>query len=123
MALATDFIFTWRILRKHPWMSLAVISALVLGVGASTAVYAIINAVVLRPLPVFEPTRVVRMYAKVNTTGATMGISYPEYLDLKAECHSFQAISVMRALSFYSADPEHPAHIKGMGISASGFNV
>src|SRR5690348_1309795 len=108
MSLTSDFLFTCRILRKHPWMSLAVITALLLGVGASTAVYAIINAVLFRPVPVFEPERVVRIYAKVNTTGATMGISYPEYLDWKVQSHSFQAIAVMRAFSFYLADPGHP---------------
>jgi len=123
MSITADLLFTCRVIRKHPWMSVAVIAALLLGVGASTAVYAIINAVLVRPLPVFEPDRVVRIYAKINTTGATMGISYPEYLDLKSQCRSFEAISVMRAFSFYSADQEHPAHINGMGISASGFNV
>jgi len=123
MSLISDLRFTGRSLRNRPWMSLAVVVALVLGVGASTSVYAIINAVLLRPVPVFEPDRVVRIYSKVNKTGAGMGISYPEYLDWKAQTHSFEAISVMRAFSFYSADPEHPAHIKGMSISASGFKV
>lgn len=104
-------------------MTLAVVVALLLGIGASTAVYAIINAVLLRPVPVFEPERVVRIYANVNKTGAGMGISYPEYMDWKAQAQSFEAISVMRAFSFYSSDPEHPAHIKGMSISASGFKV
>lgn len=123
MSLTADLRFTGRSLRQHPWMSVAVVVALLLGVGASTAVYAIINAVLLRPVPVFEPERVVRIYAKVNTTGASMGISYPEYLDWKTQTHSFEGISVMRAFSFYSTDPEHPAHIKGMSISASGFKV
>ncbi len=123
MALTSDLLFTCRILRKRPWTSLAVIGALLLGVGASTAVYAVINAVLLRPVPVLEPERVVRIYAKVNTSGATMGISYPEYLDWKSQCHLFDAISVIRSFTFYSADAEHPAHLKGAGISASGFNV
>jgi predicted permease len=123
MGLSSDLLFTCRILRKHPWTSLAVIAALLLGVGASTAVYAVINAVLLRPVPVFEPERVVRIYARVNTSGATMGISYPEYLDWKSQSRSFDAICVMRSFTFYSADPERPAHLKGAGISASGFNV
>ncbi len=121
--LLPDLLFTFRLLRKRPWTSLAVIVALLLGVGASTAVFSVLNAVLLRPVPVFEPDRVVRIYAKVNRTGATMGISYPEFLDWRAQCQSFEALAVMRAFSFYSADQEHPEHLKGDGISASGFRV
>jgi putative ABC transport system permease protein len=123
MPLTADFLFTCRIVRKHPWLSLAVITAMLLGVGASTAVYAIINAVLFRPVPVFEPDKVVRIYARVNATGSTMGISYPEYLDWKAQSHSFEAMAVMRAFSFYSTDADHPTHLKGTSISASGFTV
>src|SRR5579884_1855940 len=123
MPLTLDVLFTCRIVRKHPWLSLGVITAMLLGVGASTAVYAIINAVLFRPVPVFEPDKVVRIYAKVNATGATMGISYPEYLDWKAQSHSFEAMAVMRAFSFYSTDADHPTHLKGTSISASGFTV
>ncbi len=121
--LGPDLLFTCRLLRKRPWTSLAIIVALLLGVGASTAVFSVVNAVLLRPVPVLDPDRIVRIYAKVNKTGASMGISYPEFLDWKAQCHSFEALSVMRAFSFYSADRDRPEHLKGTSISAAGFKV
>jgi predicted permease len=121
--LLGDLRFTFRLLRKQLGMSALVIAALVLGIGISTAVFSVINAVLLRPVPVFEPERVVRIYAKVNQTGATMGISYPEYLDWKAQSTSFDSISVMRALSFYSSGTERPEHLKSFSISSSGFRV
>jgi putative ABC transport system permease protein len=121
--LLNDLRFSIRLLRKHPGTSFLVIGALVLGIGISTAVFSVVNAVLLRPVPVFEPERVVRMYAQVNRTGATMGISYPEYLDWKSQTSSFDSISVMRALSFYLSGTERPEHLNGFSISASGFRV
>jgi putative ABC transport system permease protein len=121
--LLPDLLFTFRLLRKRPWTSLAVIVALLLGIGVSTAVFSVTSAVLLRPVPVLDPDRVVRVYAKVNRTGASMGISYPEFLDWKAQCHSFEAFAVMRAFSFDSADRDRPEHLKGTGISAEGFKV
>lgn len=121
--LDDDLRFTVRLLRKRPGMSLLVIAALVLGIGFCTAVFSVINAVLLRPLPLVEPDRVMRIYAKVNQTGATMGISYPEYLDWKAQSSSFEAISIMRVMSFYSSGNEHPEHLKGVSVSASAFHV
>jgi predicted permease len=121
--LLSDFRFTFRLLRKRLGMSALVIAALVFGIGISTAVFSVINAVLLRPVPVFEPERVVRIYARVNQTGATMGISYPEYLDWKSQSSSFDSISVMRAFSFYLTGTERPEHLKAFSISASGFRV
>lgn len=121
--LLNDLRFSVRLLRKRLGMSALVIAALVLGIGISTAVFSVVNAVLLRPVPVFEPERVVRIYARVNQTGATMGISYPEYLDWKSQSSSFDSISVMRALSFYSTGTGRPEHLKGFSISASGFRV
>jgi putative ABC transport system permease protein len=120
---SNDFWFTVRLLKKQAGVALLIIAALVLGTGISTAVFAVINAVLLRPVPVYQPERVVRIYAKVNQTGATMGISYPEYLDWKEQGRSFEAISVMRAVTFYSDVTGFPQHLKAFSISASGFQV
>jgi putative ABC transport system permease protein len=121
--LLNDLRFSVRLLRKRPGTSLLVIAALAFGIGISTAVFSVVNAVLLRPVPVFEPERVVRIYARVNQTGASMGISYPEYLDWESQSSSFDSISVMRALSFYSSGTERPEHLNGFSISASGFRV
>jgi putative ABC transport system permease protein len=121
--LLNDLRFSVRILRKRPGTTFLVIAALVFGIGISTSVFSVVNAVLLRPVPVFEPERVVRIYALVNRTGATMGISYPEYLDWKAQTSSFDSMSVMRALSFYLSGTGRPEHLNSFSISASGFRV
>lgn len=118
-----DARFTTRLVRKRPGLTFLIISALAVGIGITTAVFTVINSVLLRPLPLFKPDRIMRVYARVNQTGATMGISYPEYLDWKAQTSSFEDIAVMRALSFYSRVNQVPIHLKAFAISASGFRV
>jgi putative ABC transport system permease protein len=122
-ALIQDVVFTLRVLRKRLGMTLLVIVALALGIGLNTAIFSVLNAVLLRPLHIYEPDRVVRMYAKVNRTGATMGISYPEYLDWKSQSRSFEDLAVMRVFSFTMTGRGSPEHVKGTGISSSGFKA
>jgi putative ABC transport system permease protein len=110
-------------MRKRPGTTFLAVAALALGIGLNTAIFSVVNAVLLRPLPVVEPDRVVRLYARIARTGASLGISYPEYLDWKAQNQSFQAIAVMRALSLTMTGNGPAEHLKGAGISASGFRA
>ena len=122
-ALLRDIRFAFRLMRKRLGTSLLVIAALVLGIGANSAIFSVVNAVLLRPLPLFEPDRIVRIYSTEQPSGASLGISYPEYLDWKAQAHSFVAISAMRAFSFTMTGIGSPQHLKGTSISPSGFLV
>src|SRR5215470_310270 len=108
---------------KRPGMTLLVITTLVLGIGLNTAIFSVVNAVILRPLPLRDPDQIVSLYAKVNQTGATLGISYPEYLDWKAQAHSFQEIAARYALTFTMTGNGPPEHLKAFGISASAFRT
>ena len=122
-ALIQDLRFTLRLMSKRPGMTFLVIAALVLGIGLNTAIFSVVNAVLLRPLPIFEPDRVVLLRSQVNRTGAPLGVSYPDYLDWKAQSHSFEDVTAMRALSFTMTGNGAPEHVKGTGISASGFKT
>lgn len=101
-----------------------VIVALVFGIGVNTAIFSVVNAVLLRPIPVFQPERVIRIFPKLNKSGAAIGgISYPEYLDWKDQANSFEAITVLRAFSLYSNINGSPENLKGSAVSASVFEV
>src|SRR5215472_3629151 len=121
--LLQDFRFSLRLMRKRPGMTLLVLAALILGIGLNTAIFSVVNAVLLRPLPVFEPDRIAWLHSRVNQTGAQLGTSYPDYLDWKAQSHSFEAMAAIYGLSFTLTGNGPPEHLKGMGISASGFRV
>src|SRR5215471_20960815 len=96
--LIQDACFSLRLMRKRPGMTALVIAALIFGIGLNTAVFSVVNAVLLRPLPVFEPDRIIWLHSKVNQTGRQLGTSYPDFLDWKAHSHSFDTVAAIYAL-------------------------
>src|SRR5258708_15395024 len=90
-----DIRFSFRLMSKRPGMSLLVLAALVLGIGANSAVFSVVNAVLLRPVPLTDPDRVVFVFAR-SRLNPTMGISYSEYLDWKAQSRSFEYVAACR---------------------------
>jgi len=121
--LIQDLRFTLRLMRKRPGMTLLVVAALVLGMGLNAAIFSVVNAVLLRPLPLYEPDRVVWLHSKVNQTGGQLGTSYADFLDWRAQSHSFQSMAAMYSFSVTLSGQGPPEHLKVAGISASGFKV
>jgi putative ABC transport system permease protein len=118
-----DARLTLRLMRRRPGTALLVIGTLVLGIGLNTAVFSVVNAVILRPLPVAGPNRVVSLFGKVNRTGSRLGISYPECMDLKAQSRALADIAPIYGLSFTMTGQGQPQHLKALSISASGFST
>ena len=121
--LTQDARFSLRLMRKQPGMTFLVIGTLVLGIGLNTAIFSVVNAVILRPLPVQEPDRVLWVNTKVNRTNAPLGTSYPDYLDWKNQSNLFQAITAMRTMSFTMTGNGPAEHLKAIAISAQNFSV
>ena len=104
-------------------MTALIVATLVLGIGLNTAIFSVVNAVVLRPLPVREPDRIVWLNTKINRTNAPLGTSYPDFLDWKNQSDSFQSMAAMRTVSFTMTGTGSAEHLKGVAISAQGFTV
>lgn len=78
-----DLAFAARALRRSPLFTLAAIVTIALGVGASTAIFSVANAVLLRPLPYKDPERLVVVYADLRARNdAGMPISAENYTDI-----------------------------------------
>jgi hypothetical protein len=122
-SLIQDAHFTFRLVRKRPGSALLVVATLVLGIGLNTAIFSVINAVILRPLPVRDPDRILSIYAKVNSTGATLGISYPEFLDWKTQARSFQDIACPVRPVLHHDRRGISRTLEAFAISASGFRT
>ena len=94
--LLTDVRFGLRMLARSPGFTTAAIVCLALGIGATTAIFSIVNAVVLRPLPYRAPERLVRLYSEFpGFPGGGLRkfwLSGPEYLDLKRESKSWETL-------------------------------
>ena len=93
-----------RLLRKTPGFSLIAISSLALGIGATSAMFSFSDALLLRPLPVMEPTRLVAIsMTNSGAFGTKTALSYPNYRDYRNLTNSFDGMAASGYTSFGSA--------------------
>jgi putative ABC transport system permease protein len=90
-----DLIYAVRQLRKNPAYALTAILTLALGIGTTTAVFSLVNAVLLRPLPFPEPDRLMWLSQQDHSLPgvAAEALSYPDYFDWRAQNHTFTGIA------------------------------
>src|SRR5271168_2217179 len=91
--LLRNFRYSVRMLRKDRGLTLAVIATLALGIGATTAIYTVVYATLLAPLPLAHPEQLVMVWSKIS--GHRNGISAGDFLDWRRLSHSFQGISAV----------------------------
>jgi predicted permease len=115
-----DIRFGMRMLRKNPGFATVAVLTLALGIGANTALFSVIDAVLLRPLPFHDPGRVVAVHS-VDLKDATHGgeISYPAFLDWRSRTRSFVAMSVWSTMSFTYTGGDQPESVPGAMVSAN----
>src|SRR5579864_3180447 len=94
-AIANDFSYALRQLRKSPGFTLLVLGTLALGIGASTAMFGVMNAVLLRPLPFRDSERLVRIFSTHN--GSVSGPSPLDARDFATNNHTFEKLVVFDA--------------------------
>src|SRR5580704_17448601 len=95
-----------RMLRKNPGFTLVAVGSLAIGIGATSASFSIADMLLLRPLPVLEPSRVVAVTpAKMGAFGVDAAISYPDYRDFRDSNRSFEGL-VASSLSAFGFSPD-----------------
>jgi putative ABC transport system permease protein len=91
--LGQDLRYGARMLWKRPGFTLVAVITLALGIGANTAIFSVVNGVLLRPLPFKEPERLVRVYTEFPTMNLRkFWMSVPEFLDIRKEAKSWESI-------------------------------
>ena len=115
-----DFRFAWRALVRTPVYTFVAVAVLALGIGANTAVFSVIDAVLLRPLPYPQSERLVLL--RERTAQFSNGsVSYPNYLDWRAAQHSFTdlALSFRNSynVAFLAASSSPPERINASDVT------
>jgi putative ABC transport system permease protein len=99
--LLQDLRFGLRMLRKNPGFTLIAILTLALGIGANTAIFSVVNAVLLRPLPYANDAQLVMIWGKLPSAGITrLYTSAPEFLDYRERTTAFVQVGVYSATDF-----------------------
>lgn len=122
--LLHDLRYAIRMLGKNPGFTLVAVITLALGIGANSALFSVIDAVLLRPLPFRDPGRLIAVRS-VDIKDATQGgdISYPAFLDWRAQSRSFEAMSVWNANNFTYTGGDQPESVPGAVVSANLFSM
>ena len=120
--LGQDLRYAVRMLLKNPGITFIVILALALGIGANTAIFSVVNAVLLRPLPYEDPNRLVFLTER-NSVIDEMSLSYPNFSDWRTQNHVFENIGVYNRQSYNLTGVGEAERIITGQVSADLFSV
>lgn len=120
--LRQDLLYTLRSLRKAPGFTLVVILTLALGIGANTAIFSVVNGVVLAPLPYHQPDQLVVVWEK-NPSGRNISPSYLDFQDWQRSTRSFQEMAAFTWHAYDLTNPGSPEHLDGWQISSGFFKA
>ncbi len=117
-----DLRFALRTLRKNPGFTIVVLLTLALGIGANAAIFSVVNAVVLRPLPFRDADRLVTIWGSLRRPGVEeIPGSAGEYVDFRDQNHAFEAIAAYDTLGFNITGASEPERVEGAVVTASLF--
>ena len=117
-----DVRFAVRMLRKSPGFTVVAILTLALGIGANTALFSIVNGVLLNPLPYPHPEQLVTIHESKPHFG-TGSISYPNFLDWQKNNHTLSSMAVSRPVSFNLTGQGPAEQVKGQFITSDFFSI
>ena len=123
-----DLRYALRQLFNEPRFTLVAVLALAIGIGANTAIFSVVNAVLLKPLPFPQPEQLVAVgvvNARTNQVAAEgLGsLSYPDFFDLRTQNKSFSNVAVYHGRNFALAGESAAQSVRGQRVSANFFDV
>ena len=121
--MIADFKFALRMLGKAPGFSLIAVLTLALGIGANSAIFSVIDAMLLRPLPFKDPAEIVSLWASSRLSNDRDVQSYPNFTDLRAQSRSFNGMAAFTRTAAVLNDGEDSQSLEGVAIDADAFTV
>jgi len=120
--LLQDLRYGVRMLAKSPGFTAIAVLTLALGIGANTALFSVVNGVLLSPLPYPQPNNLVALYSRTSDF-AHSSISYPNFLDWQRENNSFAQLAAYRQDSFNMTGAGEPERLRTEMVSADFFAI
>lgn len=121
-SLLQDARYGMRTLRKSPGFTAVALLTLALGIGANTAIFSVVYAVLLNPLPYQYPSRLVVLNETTPKVG-TVSVSYPNFLDWRAQNRAFSQMASVDGMGFNLAGITQPENIGGEAVSPNYLSV
>jgi putative ABC transport system permease protein len=120
--LAQDFRYGLRMLLRNPGFTIVAVLALALGIGANSAIFSVVNTVLLRPLPYKNPNRLVMVWEDNSKQGFPRDTpAAANYIDWRDQNHVFEGMAAIVEISFNLTGAGDPERIDGRRVSASLF--
>lgn len=123
----TDLRFGLRQLFKHPAFTVIAVVTLALGIGANTAIFSVVNAVLLKPLPFPEPEQLIAVgmtdTRQKGTQTQLNSLSYPDFFDFRDQNRTLASIAVYHTRTFALTSEEGATSLLGVKASAEFFDV
>ena len=118
----SDLRFAFRSLKSNRAFAIAAIATMALGIGANSAIFSIVNNVLLRPLPYAQPDRLVMLWGKYPNYGRT-SLSLPDFVDWRSQARSFDAVGAIHGTTFNYLGGEEPLQLRADRATANFFDV
>ena len=118
-----DLKYGVRMLLKNSGFTIVAVLTLALGIGANTAVFSLVNSVILRPLPLPDSRQLMVLFVKDGDGAPGWAAAYPDFEDVRQQNRSFQGISAYAPQSVNLTGREEPTRIRGGFVSANFFNI
>ncbi|HXW90225.1 MAG TPA: ABC transporter permease [Terriglobales bacterium] len=115
--LAQDFRYALRQLRLNPGFAVLGVITLALGIGANTAVFSVVDAVMLRPLPYDHPERLIEVQSFFSHNPHLNAVSYPDFFDWRSENHTLEHLASYHDNDFTLTGLDRPLHLDGEIVS------
>jgi predicted permease len=119
-----DFRFAFRMLRKNALSTVVILASLAIGIGANSAIFSVVDSLLLRPLPYPQPGRLAAVWLHSPAIGILRDWPSPgQYIDIQSENHSFEQMALAQSRTFTLTGREQPELVDGMRTQSNLLNM
>src|SRR5438552_18336637 len=122
--LLQDLRYAARVLAKNPGLTLVIVLSLAIGIGANTAIFSVVDALLLKPLPYPDPGRLAILW--LRSPGINIPQDWPspgQYIDIQTQNHSSEEMSISQGRSGTLVGPDQPERVEALLTSSRLFHL